>query len=279
MDVFLARQLQISRIQVRRLLRSGRVRLCGRDVSLRAKGAALCAGDEVEVHDFVHPGNALPLPEPDTDLRILERGAGWLAVEKPSGVAVHPLEPDERGTLLGAVLARCPEIAGIGEGGLRSGVVHRLDVDTSGVVLFASEEGRWRALREAFVDSKVEKIYRANVAGVAPERGSCALWLRVAQHRPALVRVVSAQTRGARLTRMGFERIALADGVSALDIRLETGFLHQIRASLAHLGFPVLGDDRYGNASGADAPRLMLHAQRIAIDEIRVTSALPAGFE
>ena len=85
----------------------------------------------------------------EVDLPVIARGPGWLAVDKPAGLPVHPFAEDETGTMLNAVLARRPEIFGVGEGGLRSGVVHRLDVDTSGVLLFASEAGSWRRLPRA----------------------------------------------------------------------------------------------------------------------------------
>ncbi|NIR59804.1 MAG: RluA family pseudouridine synthase, partial [Gammaproteobacteria bacterium] len=79
-------------------------------------------------------------------LVVLARGAGWVAVDKPAGVPVHPLRADERGSVLAAVAARHPEVQGVGEGGLRSGVVHRLDVGTSGVLLVATAEDAWQRL-------------------------------------------------------------------------------------------------------------------------------------
>src|SRR5215470_16869036 len=105
LDLFLAERLSLSRGGARRLLASGAVRVGG---------------------------------------RLLAEGPGWLVADKPAGAPVHPLAAGERGTLLGAVAARHPEIQGIGEGGLRSGVVHRLDVDTSGALLFATDAAQWR---------------------------------------------------------------------------------------------------------------------------------------
>ena len=92
-------------------------------------------------------------------------GRGWLALDEAAGTAVHPLSEKETGARLGGVVARHPEIQGGGEGGLRSGVVHRLDGDTSGVMLMATTEERWQSLRRAFEAHRVETVYQALVAG------------------------------------------------------------------------------------------------------------------
>src|SRR5215510_13564591 len=165
LDVFLASRLALSRAEVRRLLASGRVRVEGCVVSPSAKGTALAAGTAVAVAAFARPSERRAQAEPDAPLAVLASGPGWLAVDKPAGAPVHPFDEEERGTVLNAAIARHPELHGVGEGGLRSGVVHRLDVDTSGVLLVATEEGAWRRLREAFAHHRVEKVYRAVVRG------------------------------------------------------------------------------------------------------------------
>ena len=139
LDVVLARHLDLSRAQTRKLLERGDVRLDGSPVDRSVKGVSLVPGSRIEVAGFVHPQDQRPVPEPEAELRILAEGPGWVAVDKPAGTAVHPLEPEERGTLLNALVARRPEIQGVGEAGLRSGVLHRLDVGTSGVVFPAAE--------------------------------------------------------------------------------------------------------------------------------------------
>jgi 23S rRNA pseudouridine1911/1915/1917 synthase len=266
LDAFLAARLGISRKEARRLLAEGAVAVNGRGVAGGAKGDRLGEAACVAVAEFT-PRDALRVPaEPEASLRILARGAGWLAVEKPAGVPVHPLRAGERGTLLGAVAARHPEIHGVGEGGLRSGVVHRLDVDTSGVVLFATTAPVWRELRESFTAHRIDKRYRAIVLGALAGGERVELDLVVARHRPARVRVVDAAAGGRRavLHWRVLERLGPA---SLVEVRLETGFLHQIRATFAHLGHPVAGDRAYGPAPEADptrAARQMLHAARLA---------------
>ncbi len=282
LDVFLAERLALSRAQVRRLLARGAVRLDGRPAP--AKGAPVAAGATVEVEPFARPEERRALAAPGQELRVLSEGPGWLAVAKPAGVPVHPLEEEETGTLLNALIARHPEVHGVGEGGLRSGVVHRLDVETSGALLLATRQDAWERLRQAFRSHQVEKLYRVIVLGRLEQAGSASLPLVLARHRPARVRVLApaeaARTRGARQGELAWRPLEVGPGASLLEVRLRTGFLHQIRASLAHLGFPVAGDRSYGapdDASGA--PRQMLHAARVAWREVAAECPEPPDFE
>jgi len=282
LDVVLARRLELSRGQTRKLLEGGSVSLDGMPVSRSVKGLALVAGSRIEVSGFVHPRERQAVAEPDAPLAILAEGPGWLAVDKPAAWPVHPLAPDERGTVLNALVARRPAVQGVGEGGLRSGVLHRLDVDTSGVLLFASEQSVWEKLREAFASHAVAKTYRALVSGDPADGGRLDLRLVVAQHRPAFVKV--ARGRGGRATRMSWrvvERFASAAraglaSAALVEVQLETGFLHQIRVGFAHTGHPLLGDRLYAPPEvAAAAPRQMLHCARIEIGEVTAESPDP----
>ncbi len=226
-----------------------------------------------------------PLAEPGAALRILAEGDGWVAVDKPAGTPVHPLAPDEPGTLLGALAARHPDMLGVGEGGLRSGVVHRLDVDTSGVVLFATREDVWKRMRAAFSEHRVHKLYRALVLGALEGEGREDVGLVVARHKPARVRVVDprhdARGRGARRARLRWRVVEALGPATLLEVLLETGHLHQIRATFAARGNPVAGDRDYGPPADDDptgAPRQMLHAAQLALGEISVESPDPADF-
>lgn len=281
LDVILSRRLSISRAQTRKLLEGGCVALDGIEVGRSVKGVALEAGAEITVRDFVHPSDRQAIPEPDAPLTILAEGPGWLAVDKPAGSPVHPLEPDETGTVLNALLARRPEIQGVGEGGLRSGVLHRLDVDTSGALLFATHADAFVQLREAFASHAIEKTYRALVAGSPDDEGRLDLRLLVAQHRPALVKV--AARHGGRATRMRYRVVEHFARTSLVEVALETGFLHQIRVGFAHLGHPVLGDATYGGDVSNAAPRQMLHCARLVYDAgsdvVTADSPDPADFE
>jgi len=281
LDVFLAAKLDLSRAQARRLLARGAVRAGARTLSEGAKGERVAAGETFEVARFSRPEDERVLPDPAAPLVVLAAGTGWLAVDKPAGVPVHPLRPDEVGTVLNAVVARHPKLQGIGEAGLRSGVVHRLDVDTSGVLLVATREQTWQALRAAFSTHRVTKVYHALVAGRLEGDGAIELAFVTARHRPARVRVVedAERTRGARLGSLRWRCLERFDAATRIEVRPRTGHLHQIRATFAHLGFPILGDRVYGSPEvAAAAPRQMLHAARVAVDAIDATSPDPEDF-
>jgi 23S rRNA pseudouridine1911/1915/1917 synthase len=267
LDVFLAGVLGATRGQVRALLAAGGVRVDGGAAGLSAKGRLLALGERITLAEPTLAAAAAPAPEPDAPLTVLAAGEGWLALDKPAGVPVHPLAPGERGTLLNALVARHPEVTGVGEGGLRSGVVHRLDVDTSGVLLFATSEPRWRELREAFRSHRVAKTYRALVEGRLAGGGELVLHLSVLRHRPAHVGVVEPGAGRSRRTELRWRTLAEFADATLVEVAPRTGFLHQIRASVAHLGHPVIGDVAYGAKPGF-APRHLLHAARVAFEEV-----------
>ena len=277
LDTFLARALGASRAEARRVLARGVVRVDGRACGPAEKGDALPVGAVVEVARFVPAAAQRPEPEPALALPVLAEAPGWLVVDKPAGMPVHPLREGERGTALGFVAARHPEVVGVGEGGLRSGVVHRLDVETSGCLAFATEEASWQRLREAFRRHAMEKVYRALALGRLEGEGTLELELVVARHRPALVR---AGPRGHRVV-LAWRALEALRGATLVEVRPVTGFLHQIRAGLAHLGHPLAGDVRYGAREAGDASgagRAMLHASRLAGAGVEAEAPDPADF-
>lgn len=306
LDRFLAQQLEASRADVRRLLASGAVSLDGRACTYRDKGLLLPGSGEVVVRGFRRREEQRAADAdagPTGTLRTLAEGPGWIAVDKPAGWPVHPLEEGETGTCLNALAAAHPEVHGVGEeGGLRSGIVHRLDIDTSGVLLFALTGSQWRRLREAFSEHRVRKTYRAIVVGdarhvahalfcAAPGEVGFGSWgaqlsfdLAVARHKPAFVRVLdgswTTQKRGHRVSQCARVIEDLGE-YSLVEVRIITGFLHQIRVTLGHLGFPVVGDALYGDARAlvADAGRQMLHAASLGFEEISASSPDPPDFQ
>jgi len=302
-DRALARTLDVSRAAVRRLLAEGGVRLAPaalpdeggssvptatfRELAVADKGKLLEVGQQLEVADFVSPSEQRALPAPDLGLAVLASGPGWMAVDKPAGTPVHPLRADERETALGFVASQREEVHGVGEGGLRSGIVHRLDVDTSGALLIATEQRAWETLRSAFSKHHVEKRYRALVAGDFKQAETQRFALHVAQHRPARVRVSdlgtgpssSAKRTAARTVEQFVEPLERFGDATLVEVRPKTGFLHQIRATLAHIGHPVLGDATYGDAEvSTRAQRQMLHAAYVRFEDFEAMSPDPADF-
>jgi 23S rRNA pseudouridine1911/1915/1917 synthase len=274
-DRWLADRLGISRSVARRLLDLGALTIDGRAAT--RKSQALHLGMRLELDGSALEAQTRARRRLDLPIAVLQENAAWVAVDKPAGMAVHPLHGRQTETMLNALLARYPEMDGIGEGGLRSAVVHRLDLPTSGVLLFARTQSAWQELRAAFSEHRVEKLYRAVVHGCFEGEEWVELPLAVTRHRPARVEVVppEAALSGQHLCATQFRSAEIGDGWSLVEARPRTGFLHQIRVSLAHLGHPILGDELYG---GPLAGRLGLHALRIEALGCTVESPQPVDF-
>jgi 23S rRNA pseudouridine1911/1915/1917 synthase len=285
LDAFLGERLGLSRAETRRLLARRVVSVDGRIRDAGAKGERLLMGARVEVAPFTPRADQRILPAPELALSVLAEGPDWLALDKPAGLPVHPYREEERATAAGFAVSLRPQLQGVGEGGLRSGVVHRLDVDTSGVLLLASEEAAWRRMRRAFRRHQVAKRYRAIAMGELEATGRVELGLRVAQHRPARVAVAEPGSArdpgGVRQTRLAWRVVERLHGGCLVEVDLETGFLHQVRISLAHLGAPLAGDRLYGPAPEEDpsgAGRHMLHAASVHWEGISADSPDPPDF-
>lgn len=290
LDAALADLLNESRAQARRLLERGGVTLDGHAMRPNEKGKLLTLGQRLEVTGYLSREEERALATPDAPLRIVAEGEGWVVVDKPAGVPVHPLEPTETGSVLNALIARHPQMHGVGEGGLRSGVVHRLDLETSGVLIFATTQPAWQALREVFRKHTTRKTYQAIVLGYPTREGNIALDLVVAQHRPAKVAVVTTDAadrekpRDIRRCDLRWRVVEKLRNASLIEIDLGTGFLHQIRVMMSHTGHPVAGDAWYASSRVVDstgATRPMLHAARLDIRELNISSACdpPADFQ
>jgi len=278
LDRFLADRLEISRARVRHLLEVGRIRLAGRTLELADKSHSTAAGERFEIAGSVRAEHESPVARLDLDCVVVSEGVGWIVVDKPPGRGVHPLRPDQEDTVLNAVVARRPGILGVGEGGLRSGVVHRLDVDTSGALVLATDDEVWGRLRGAFIDHRVDKRYRTIVVGRFEKARRLDFPLAIKRHQPAHVEVVPE----GRPCRAYARPIRVFEAATLVEVKLETGFLHQIRASMARVGHPVLGDTEYGGEgqeSPIAVPRQMLHAAKLSVGPVHVEVAVPEDFE
>ena len=270
LDAVVADLAGCSRARARELLARGAVTVDGVVQSDRDKGRKLVAGGRLELSEGAEILDRL-VPLAAAPLEILAEGEGWIAVAKPAGLPVHPLRADESDSLLQRLVARRPQIEGVGEGGLRSGVVHRLDVDTSGVQVFALDDARHARLRAAFAAHRVDKVYRAVVAGRPDEHGAVELDLVVARHRPAKVRAFQSGhgPDGARTCATRWRCVERLADASLVEARPRSGHLHQIRVTFAHLGHPILGDRLYAPEDVASrAPRQMLHASALRFDDV-----------
>jgi len=269
LDRAVADALQVGRAAVKEAFRAGRVRCEGR----RARPSDPARpGAEVELE--IEDRHAPPAPEPGAALSVLALSERWLVADKPAGVPTHPLRGQEGGTLANAVVARYPECAGASPEAREAGAVHRLDADTSGCVLFARDRAAWEALRGQLARREMEKVYLALVAGRVAAGGRVSVPL--AQRGGRVVAVPeegparrppgrAGEPRAAETlyrVREAFPRHTL------LEVQITTGVMHQIRAHLAHLGHPVVGDLVYGGAAAelAGVSRHLLHALRLGFE-------------
>jgi len=263
LDRFLAEQVpDVSRSAMQRLIGEGQVTVNGEPSKASYK---VRPGDQVLV--------LLPVAEPRQPLaeaiplKIVYEDAVLLVVDKPAGMVVHPAPGHSGGTLVNALLAYCPELAVAGDD--RPGLVHRLDRDTSGLILVAKSEKARRTLQRQFKDRQVRKAYLALVDGhLQPACGRIEAPIgRDPNHRQRMA--VLAGGREAITEYHVLEQFAKRLGPAAGDYCLleaepATGRTHQIRVHLASIGHPVVGDTVYGRRrSRLAVPRQFLHARRI----------------
>ena len=179
-------------------------------------------------------------------LEILYEDDDVIVVNKPAGMPVHPSPGHERGTVVDALLAYCPSIAGVGSGE-RPGIVHRLDIETSGALVVAKTERAYHALRRAFENhGKVKKSYLAVLHGAPnPRSGELETLIGRKPWDPRRMAVVERDGERA-LTR--WRTLGRSGSLALVEFAIETGRMHQIRVHAAHLGHPVVGDSLYGDA-------------------------------
>ena len=272
LDRFVSSRLDLSRTRVQGLLAEGRITVGGRPGK---KSEAVVPGMVVQV--VVPPAEPVGIEAEDIPLDVVYEDEHLAVVNKAAGMVVHPAPGHRTGTLVNALLWRIPDLEGVG-GRLRPGVVHRLDRDTSGLLVVAKTDAAHRALADAIKRRRIRRIYVAAAWGhldespleidapIGRDRRDRKRMAVVPEGRPALTRV---RVR---------ERWSRAD---LLDVALKTGRTHQIRVHLGHVGHPVVGDATYGvgwerGMGGPEqawarelarkVPRQFLHAAELAFD-------------
>ena len=282
----------LSRSRVRRLIDSADVTLNGRPAKA---GAMLRAGDTVRVN--------IPDPEPATPvaqaipLTVVYEDADLAVIDKPPGMVVHPGAGAPDGTMVNALLARDGTLSAVG-GVFRPGIVHRLDKDTSGLIVVARNDASHRALSAALAERTMSRVYWA----LALRRFRAAageVEAPIGRHPGARTRMAVVDHGRRALTR--WKVLEQMGGVALVECRLATGRTHQIRVHLAHINHPVLGDATYGGAAAVAAQcapahdtalrallrgvaRQMLHARELAFahprtgEPMRFVAEPPADF-
>jgi 23S rRNA pseudouridine1911/1915/1917 synthase len=277
LDRFLASLPEIgSRATAERLLESGEVLVDGRG---RSKSHRLAGGEELEFEPPQRDTDAGSLEPEAMELRIAYEDDDLVVVDKPAGVVVHPAPGHARGTLVHGLLAH--EVAG-GDAG-RPGIVHRLDRDTSGLMVVARSEEAHRRLQGLVRRHELERHYSALVVG-QPRSRTGRIEAPIGRDRRDPLRH-SLDTDSPREAITHFDVSELLPRHTLLDVRLETGRTHQIRVHLAAIGLPVAGDPVYGRPHELGLQRQFLHARRLAFlhpfteETVDVESPLPADLQ
>jgi 23S rRNA pseudouridine1911/1915/1917 synthase len=284
LDRFLAEQPEIvaahlSRSRIKALIEDGRAAIGGETVRDPAK--KLGAGDQVAL-DVPPPAPAEPLGE-DIALDIAYEDAHLLVIDKPAGLVVHPASAHESGTLVNALIAHCGEsLSGVG-GVKKPGIVHRIDKDTSGLLVVAKTDAAHHGLSRLFADHgrtlHLTREYLAFVWGV-PDRAHGTVEAPLGRHSTQREKMaVVPQARG-REAITHWEKVEDYGVASLLRCQLETGRTHQIRVHLAHIGHPLIGDKTYGAGFKTKVAKLAPPA-REAVEHLRrqALHAATLGFE
>ncbi len=263
LDVFLAGCVpHCSRRIAQRVIAAGEVRVNGRRVR---KAHALAAGDAVELPDGLYESPPLQ-PNPNLSVPVLYEDAVLIAIAKPAGMPSHALRADESDTAANFLLARYPELSGVGRTDREAGIVHRLDTDTSGVLLAARTAAAYRALRRQFAAHEVGKQYAAVVHGDVAADGVVRRPLGHDRHNRRKMRVCPGTLAGGRPAVTHYRPLERFGAYTLLAVEIPTGVMHQIRVHLAWLGHPVVGDRLYGgDRCEHDPSRHLLHARRLDV--------------
>ncbi|MEJ5254476.1 MAG: RluA family pseudouridine synthase [Acidimicrobiales bacterium] len=265
-----------SRSEAAQLVAAGRVRVNGRQVT--AKAHRVSEGDELEVDVVVSVGRVPPGADAGVVFAVVYEDPHLVVVDKPPGLVVHPGAGHRSGTLVHGLLARYPELSGVGPDPERPGIVHRLDRDTSGLMVVARSATAFEGLVRLLAQRRVQRRYLAVVWGVFEHsRGVIDAPIGRSSREPTRM-AVAADGRDARTRYEVLRSYREPVVVSLLRCQLETGRTHQIRVHLAAIGHPVVGDERYGGArSSLRVPRIFLHAAELRFEH-PVTGA-PLSFE
>lgn len=275
LDQFLPEtDLNLSRSQAKNLIQRKYVLL--NDKSTKPS-AHLKSGDIVS--------GKLPEPEPlslkpePIPLTILYEDPSIIVIDKPSGMVVHPAFGNPSGTLVNALLYHCKDLAGI-NGVLRPGIVHRLDKDTSGVMVVAKDDEAYHQLTKQFRNRTVEKVYLAITYGQFGQKEGL-IDSAIGRH-PSQRKRMSTRTKKGRVAVTRWKRVEKLDGFAFLEIYPQTGRTHQIRVHLSSVGHPILGDPLYGRKGRPGSTRdralreclkrmdrLALHAYRLEFNHPR----------
>lgn len=283
LDLYISKaEPKISRMTVKRLLEEGKILVNGKNQKASYKVAL---NDKIEIQ--IDKPKEIELKAQDIPIEIMYEDSDIIVVNKPKGMVVHPANGNPDGTLVNAIMAICKDsLSGIG-GEIRPGIVHRLDKDTSGLLIVAKNDLAHIKMSEQIKDRKVKKTYIALVRGTVPENEAT---INMPIGRSTKDRKKMAVVKDGKEAITHFKvlkRYTTKNGTyTLLEVKIDTGRTHQIRVHLAQIGFPIIGDTVYSNGKNEfGVVGQCLHAKRLEFShpitgkEMQIEAPLPEYFE
>jgi 23S rRNA pseudouridine1911/1915/1917 synthase len=279
LDVFLAENIAgLTRSQIKKLIGEGAVRVQG---EIRRAGFKLRGGDRVVVE--YETRNPERLEPQDIPIKVLYKDVDIVVLDKPSGLVVHPGAGNQAGTLANALVCHFPEVAAVGPPD-RPGIVHRLDKETSGVMVVARTQRAYESLLRQFKRRDVWKTYLGLAEGKISAPEGRITWPLGRHAREG--KKISVRSRHPKPAETFFTVLRAFKDSTLLEIRPVTGRTHQIRVHMAAAGHPIAGDSLYGRKKkGVKVPRLFLHAHTLSFihpasgERLTFASELPPDLE
>lgn len=253
---------EITRAEIIKNIKSGNVLVNGKEIK---PSYILKEKDVIDVERETH--NAKLEPNSEIDLQIIYQDKNFVVVKKPAGLKVHPNNFDEIDTLVNSLISKFPEMENVGEEKLRPGIVHRLDKDTSGLMVVARNQKTFEELKKKFQDREVEKKYVAIVCGHLENKDGKieAPIARAMNYKKQ--KIAQGRVRGKiRPAITLYKVLENLENFDLVEAQPKTGRMHQIRVHLAYVGHPVAGDEKYARKEFKNLPgakRQMLHAKEL----------------
>jgi len=271
-------ETNLSREAIQRMIKTGKILVNGK---LSKPSYETAVGDVITVED--EEAQEVDLKPQEMPLDVIYEDDDILVINKEKGIVVHPGNGNPDGTLANAVMARCKEsLSGIG-GKIRPGIVHRIDKDTSGLIIIAKNDAAHINLSEQIQKREVKKTYIALVRGNVKENEAT---INMPIGRSTKDRKKMAVTKTGKEAITHFKVIKRYEGYTLLEVNIETGRTHQIRVHLSEIGYPIVGDDVYSNGKNPfNVTGQMLHAAKLKFkhpstgEEINVEAPLPEYFK
>ena len=253
LDKYIAEHTDLSRSHIQKLIREGNVLIGGRTARPKRK---ITQNERITIN--VPPPESIDIKPENIPLKIAYEDADIIVIDKPAGLTVHPAAGNWSGTLVNALLAHCPDLTGI-KGSLRPGIVHRLDKDTSGLIVAAKNDASHLSLAKQIKNREITKVYLALVNGhLSPREG--AIEGPIGRHPKDRKKMAIVST--GREARTLYKVMEYIEDCTLLEVSTETGRTHQIRVHLSSIGYPVVGDTVYGGKSKL-LKRQFLHACKL----------------